>query len=293
MIYDMLKSEANYYGWLCSCAYDRGKGGKRCSRTLNREYSVTHFKIDRRIRRTCFLAFQDDNVLIRQDKDKLWYPSFADFSLSHPQLRQKARFLFAIDDLNYYLVEAEGLEAEPGWVYVSNKRFRSNNWRSFIGIIGWQLHSWYNNHKFCSRCREPLQHSEIERLLYCASCGMSVYPTIAPCVIVGVYDKDRLLMTKYANREYRKYALIAGFNEIGESLEQTVCREVLEEVGLRVKNIRYYKSQPWPFSDTSLLAGFFAKWMVGTPSTWIEDEFWQWDLVVPGKIFPNGMRAFP
>lgn len=205
-----------------------------------------------------FLAFQDDNVLIRQDKDKLWYPSFADFSLSHPQLRQKARFLFAIDDLNYYLVEAEGLEAEPGWVYVSNKRFRSNNWRSFIGIIGWQLHSWYNNHKFCSRCREPLQHSEIERLLYCASCGMSVYPTIAPCVIVGVYDKDRLLMTKYANREYRKYALIAGFNEIGESLEQTVCREVWEEVGLRVKNIRYYKSQPWPFSDT-LLAGFFAE----------------------------------
>ncbi len=205
-----------------------------------------------------FLAFQDDNVLIRQDKDKLWYPSFADFSLSHPQLRQKARFLFAIDDLNYYLVEAEGLEAEPGWVYVSNKRFRSNNWRSFIGIIGWQLHSWYNNHKFCSRCREPLQHSEIERLLYCANCGMSVYPTIAPCVIVGVYDKDRLLLTKYANREYRKYALIAGFNEIGESLEQTVRREVMEEVGLQVKNIRYYKSQPWPFSDT-LLAGFFAE----------------------------------
>ncbi|MBK5261716.1 MAG: NAD(+) diphosphatase, partial [Peptostreptococcaceae bacterium] len=111
---------------------------------------------------------------------------------------------------------------------------------------------------FCSRCGEPTKPSEKERMLYCEKCGMTVYPTISPCVIVGVYDGDRLLMTKYANREYRNYALIAGFSEIGESLEQTVRREVMEEVGLRVKNILYYKSQPWPFTDT-LLAGFFAE----------------------------------
>lgn len=207
-----------------------------------------------------FLAYQGNNVLVREDKDKLWYPSFSDYSISHPHLMQKAQFLFTIDDLNYYLVEEEGLDEVPGWIYVSNSRFRSEKkyWRSFAGVIGWQLNRWYANHKFCSRCGEPMKPSEKERMLYCEECGMTVYPTISPCVIVAVHDGDRLLMTKYANREYRNYALIAGFSEIGESLEQTVHREVMEEVGLRVKNIRYYKSQPWPFTDT-LLAGFFAE----------------------------------
>ena len=67
---------------------------------------------------------------------------------------------------------------------------------------------------------------------------------------------DKILMSKYAGRAYKKYALLAGFTEIGETVEQTVAREVMEEVGLKVKNIRYYKSQPWAFSDT-LLMGFY------------------------------------
>ena len=85
-----------------------------------------------------------------------------------------------------------------------------------------------------------------------------VYPKISPAVIVGVIHNDKILMSKYAGRAYTRYALIAGFTEIGENAEQTVAREVMEEVGLKVKNIRYYKSQPWAFSD-SLLMGFFAE----------------------------------
>lgn len=88
-------------------------------------------------------------------------------------------------------------------------------------------------------------------------CGNTVYPKICPGVIVAVTDGDRLLLTKYANRPGSvNYALVAGFTEIGETLEETVQREVMEEVGLKVKNIRYYKSQPWSFSST-LLCGFF------------------------------------
>ncbi|GAB1475636.1 NAD(+) diphosphatase [Bacillota bacterium] len=207
-----------------------------------------------------FLAYQGDSVLVKEGKDKLWYPSFADYAESHPHLGEQAQFLFTIDELNYFLVEEEGLDQLPGWVYVSSSRFRSEKkyWRSFAGVIGLQLNRWYFDHKFCSRCGEPLKRSDKERMLYCAGCGFTVYPTISPCVIVAVHDEDRLLMTKYANREYQNYALIAGFVEIGESLEQTVSREVMEEVGLKVKNIQYYKSQPWPFTDT-LLAGFFAE----------------------------------
>ena len=75
---------------------------------------------------------------------------------------------------------------------------------------------------------------------------------------MGVTNGNRLLMSKYANRDFKRYALIAGFAEIGETLEETVQREVMEEVGLKVKNLRYYKSQPWAFTDT-LLTGFFAE----------------------------------
>ena len=82
------------------------------------------------------------------------------------------------------------------------------------------------------------------------------YPKISPAVIIGVLDGSRILMSKYAGRSYKKYALLAGFVEIGETVEETVKREVMEEVGLKVKNVRYYKSQPWSFSDTVLM-GFY------------------------------------
>ncbi|MBR0328228.1 MAG: NUDIX domain-containing protein, partial [Selenomonadaceae bacterium] len=87
-------------------------------------------------------------------------------------------------------------------------------------------------------------------------CGLIEYPKISPAVIVAVTDGDKLLLTRYADRPYRGPALIAGFVEIGETLEDTVRREVLEEVGLHVKNIRYYKNQPWSFTDT-MLVGFY------------------------------------
>ena len=82
------------------------------------------------------------------------------------------------------------------------------------------------------------------------------FPKISPAVIIGLTHKNRLLLSKYAGRTYKKYALLAGYTEIGETVEETVSREVMEEVGLPVKNIRYYKSQPWPFSSTVLM-GFF------------------------------------
>ena len=92
----------------------------------------------------------------------------------------------------------------------------------------------------------------------CPECGLMEFPKICPAVIIGLTHKNKILMSKYAGREYKKYALLAGFNEIGESIEDTVRREVMEEVGLNVKNIRYYKSQPWSFTDT-LLLGFFCE----------------------------------
>ena len=94
-------------------------------------------------------------------------------------------------------------------------------------------------------------------MLKCPVCGNEVYPKIAPAVIVAVTSGEKLLLTKYSGRVYKRYALIAGFTEIGETAEETVEREVMEEVGLRVKNIRYYATQPWG-TDSNLLIGYFA-----------------------------------
>ena len=103
-----------------------------------------------------------------------------------------------------------------------------------------------------------MAHSETERACVCTHCNQIIYPKISPCVIVAVTHGENLLVTRYKDRPYRHYALVAGFAEIGEALEDTVRREVLEETGIRVKNIRYYKSQPWAFTST-LLAGFFCE----------------------------------
>lgn len=207
-----------------------------------------------------FFSFQDDKVLVKEEKDKLWYPSFSDYESEYPDLILNSQFLFTIDTINYYLINNNQITPIEGWSYVTIKRFRSEtkHWRSFAGAIAWQLYRWYTNHQYCSRCGNKIMPSDEERLLQCDSCAFKVYPTISPCVIVAVYDGDRILLTKYAGRDYSNYALIAGFVEIGESLEEAVHREVKEEVGISVKNLKFYKSQPWPFSDT-ILAGFFAE----------------------------------
>ena len=93
-------------------------------------------------------------------------------------------------------------------------------------------------------------------MLRCPNCGNMIFPRISPAVIVAVTNGDRILLSKYAGRAYTRYALLAGYAEIGETIEQTVHREVMEEVGLKVKNLRYYKSQPWGV-DGNVLMGFF------------------------------------
>lgn len=146
------------------------------------------------------------------------------------------------------------------WNYVPVRSLRNRNVPEdcFAAATAYHLYVWYRDNRFCGRCAHRLTADGMERMLRCPVCGNMVYPKIAPAVIIGLVDADRILVSRYANRSYRKYALLAGFTEIGETAEDTVRREVMEEVGLKVRDIVYYKSQPWGF-DSNLLMGFFAR----------------------------------
>ncbi len=211
------------------------------------------------------LFYDGQKALLLKKEEEIAFPAFeeAEAYIDRDRLYQEYTYLFSVDDTRFYLGNpafcVDGLCA-IGYTWEDIRIFRSMGPKHlcFAGITGWQLHRWYENHRYCGHCKSPLKKDEKERMLLCPQCGNMVYPRISPAVIIAVTHGNRLLMSKYAQREYKKYALLAGFTEIGETLEETVEREVMEEVGLRVKNITYYKSQPWSFSDT-LLMGFFCE----------------------------------
>lgn len=129
------------------------------------------------------------------------------------------------------------------------------------GRAGQFVH-WHRSHLFCGRCGNPTEDHRSERAKICPTCGLLNHPRVSPAIIVAVV-RDRQLLLAHAHRFPAKfYSVLAGFAEPGESLEQCVQREVFEEVGLQVKNIRYFGSQPWPFPD-SLMVAFTADYAGG------------------------------
>lgn len=155
--------------------------------------------------------------------------------------------------------EAGSIRCE-GYAYERLHRIRADQvgqtYQYFAAVTAYQLFRWYEGNRFCGHCGSRMTLGERERVLICPCCGSHIYPKIMPAVIVGVIRGDQILMTRYRDRGIDYHALVAGFVEIGETFEDAVRREVMEETGLRVKNIRYYKSQPWGIVD-DLLAGFY------------------------------------
>lgn len=125
-----------------------------------------------------------------------------------------------------------------------------------------QLLDWERDHRHCGRCGEPMVVDEIERAMRCNPCGTISYPRIAPCVIVLVHCEEELLLARNANFPQPMYSTLAGFIEAGETAEETLVREVHEEVGVGVHNLRYFKSQSWPFPN-QLMLGYFAEYAGG------------------------------
>lgn len=216
------------------------------------------------------LVYRSGEVLCRFEEDRIYFPKVSEICKEGKEIT----YLFTISKERFFLLKDSVEEALPGYRWEKPVIFRNSRprYRGFAGITGQQLDGWYRANRFCGRCGKPMVPDHKERMVRCEHCGNLVYPKICPGVIVAVTDGNRLLLTKYAHRPGTvNYALVAGFTEIGETLEETVQREVMEEVGLKVKHIRYYKSQPWSFSST-LLCGFFCEVDGSTDITLDTDE---------------------
>ena len=249
----------------------------------------------------CALCCAQGRVLLLREEGVWRVPRFADFPAGCAPRMTDARHIFRIDGTDCFLAEPpQGapvpademladcpLPEEFVWCSVQEVRAVRPMAAAFAAITALQLHRWYKSRSFCGRCGAPTEPSCTERAMVCPKCGLIEYPKICPAVIVAVSDGERLLVSRYRDRPFRGWALIAGFVEIGETLEDTVRREVLEETGLRVKNLRYYKSQPWSFSDT-LLAGFYCD-LDGSDAIGIEEDELSEALWLPrGEIPPRG-----
>jgi NAD+ diphosphatase len=125
-----------------------------------------------------------------------------------------------------------------------------------------QLVNWHCNHRFCGRCGAPTNDHMQERAKLCPACGLMNHPRVSPAIIVAVVRDQRLLLAHAQRFPAKFYSVLAGFAEPGETLEECVQREIAEEVGVQVKNIRYFGSQPWPFPD-SLMVAFTAEYAGG------------------------------
>lgn len=203
------------------------------------------------------IVYNNNQILIHKNEEFL-FPTIADILCDHNIDTDHFIYLFNIDNKKFFL-SPSNLPETDNFKYQDVRSFRDREpkWLCFGSATAIHLARWYENNKFCGKCSNKMIFKENERALYCPECGMTVYPRINPVIIVGITDGERLLLAKNMNSEYKNYGLISGFMEVGEMLEDTIKREVKEEVGLNVKNIRYYKSQPWVFSE-SILIGFFA-----------------------------------
>lgn len=215
----------------------------------------------------CF--FGDDNgskgellySFYDEEKCELEYPSALEMGLDGTGPKDII-YLFSVDDTGYFMPsDIKNTDVPERYRGYGLRELRvlklTDNSGVFIAYCAYHLYKWYESSRFCGVCGSRTHRDTKERALVCPDCSHRVYPRLNPAVIVGVKKNDSLLITRYRTG-FAHNALIAGFTEFGETLEETVSREVMEETGLRVKNIRYYKSQPWGLA-MDILAGFFCE----------------------------------
>jgi NAD+ diphosphatase len=212
-----------------------------------------------------WLLFKGNQILILNDNVKF---TFTLAEIDFYNLRQtviRSQWLHRVDGRSFYTAElAPETDAPEGMSF--------NDLRPLLGQIAedqfflagkaYQIMNWDRTHQYCSKCGAKTEDKADERAKICPACGFVNYPRISPAIIVAITRGSQILLAKGSRFQGGFYSVLAGFVEPGETFEECVQREVEEEVSIKVKNIRYFGSQPWPFPD-SLMVGFTAEYNGG------------------------------
>jgi NAD+ diphosphatase len=235
--------------------------------------------------------FRRREILLKTNKNPGIIPEVLDpAELGLSGIREQ--YLGTLNGVHCYSVELpEDIQAPEGMQFMDLRQAYSEMNESCFTLASKavQVMEWDRTNQFCSKCGEKTLRKPGERGKECPACGELFYPRISPAVIVLIRKGNEILLARSPNFPQAMYSLIAGFVEPGESAEEAVVREVREEIGIEIKNLRYFGSQAWPFPN-SLMIGFTAEYASGQikpDGIEIEDARWfsvEYLPVLPGKI---------
>ncbi len=209
-------------------------------------------------------VFRGSDLLVRETDTGADLPFMEDVAALGltPTRRQ---YLGTLGGAHCFAVEVpKETEAPPGMTFEGLRALygRLPDDQFFLAGRAVQIVAWDRTHQYCGQCGAKTRYHDVDRAMECPECGLINYPRISPAVIVAVERGDELLLARNANFPAAFFSVLAGFVEAGESLEETVRREIREEVGLEIKDLTYFSSQSWPFPN-SLMIGFTAKYASG------------------------------
>jgi NAD+ diphosphatase len=219
---------------------------------------------ERRDEPALWFAFRKAEILVVNGADHPVLPHCLDLA-EHGLAPQRRQYLGLYEGIQCFAVEIHESQPLPdGWTTLGLRDLFGLVETTLAALSGraYQLLEWDRNHQYCSRCGTQTEPRADERARSCPACGFTSYPPISPAIMILVTHRGKLLLARKPAFPQGRFSALAGFVEPGETLEDTVIRETREEVGVEVKNIRYFGSQPWPFPH-SLMIAFTAEFAGG------------------------------
>lgn len=243
-----------------------------------------------------WLVFRGAALLLPDDTQSGIFPSLKNFSwLGMEEISR--HYLGKLNGQGVFAVSVpDTAEAPEGYRFEDLRRLAGMVDDILFALVGraFQILEWEQTHRFCGRCgAATVSHPKGERARVCPSCAHTAYPRINPCIIVAVTRGEEILLARAQRFNRPMFSTLAGFVEAGETAEETVLREVEEEVGVKVKNVRYFASQSWPFPG-NLMLGFHAEYDSGKLALQEEEiaeaAFFHYSALPP--IPPKGSIAY-
>lgn len=210
-----------------------------------------------------YFIFYKQEIIVKNDRNGIEIPNT---TLLKNQLKNHQYIdLRIIDDIHCYAnITDTKFEVPENYIYISIRSLFNSTDEKLFWLTGkvYHLANWKLSSRYCGKCGSKTRESDGERSQICTNCYNIIYPRLSPAIIISVTKGNKILLGSNSKFPGDFYSVLAGFADIGESLEQCAQREVFEETGIKIKNIEYFGSQPWPFPD-SIMIGYTADYESG------------------------------